>query len=88
MMALAGGQPCSASVTANPASLSYGSVPLGLQTARVLVLTNSGTSAEQVQSFTFSDPDQYGIADGVFPITLNPQWRKFHVVSPVPAYAG
>jgi hypothetical protein len=58
-------------VVTNPTSINYGNVSLGLQTSRALVLTNKGTSSVQVESMTFPFSQEYGIADGVFPITLN-----------------
>lgn len=61
----------SGQVVSNPSSLSYGSVSLGLNRAEVISLTNKGSSAVQVQSIAFPFPVEYGIGDGIFPITLS-----------------
>jgi hypothetical protein len=66
----AGASGASASVVPNPVSISFGNVAVGLEAVRALTLTNDGTQTVQILSMTFTYPNEYGIGDGVFPISL------------------
>ena len=66
-----------AQISVSPSALNFGKVGLGLQTAIPMTVTNNGSAAVTVNSFTFGLA-QFGLTDGTFPRTLNPhanaQW--------------
>src|ERR1051326_1803336 len=76
LFALAGVAVASAQVTANPSSLKYGNVSVGLSATNLVALTNQGASAVTVQSITSPFPLEYGIGDGTVPATLAPNGGK------------
>jgi hypothetical protein len=72
-----GAATASAQISTSPSTLNFGQVGLGLQAAIPMTVTNNGSAAVTVDSFTFG-MTQFGLTDGTFPRTLNPhstaQW--------------
>ena len=78
----------SGQVISTPSSLKFGTVPLGLTQTEIITLTNKGTSPVVVQSVSFPFTLVYGIGDGIFPITLNPNSTESYSIIFRPAKAS
>jgi len=79
---------CTNPISANPSSISFGNVGigLGLYAPRAFTLTNSCSQTVKINSFTFSSP-VFGMADGVLPRYIDGNSTDNWSVAFIPAAA-